>query len=165
LGMASILTVGKALATGLSVVSSFASASASKNEGERQAQIAEQQEDIATASGQRRAAEQYRRARLIQSRQKAIAAASGGGADVSVINLMGEVDREADLNARTEVFNAATQANAAGERADAARASGRNQFTAGVLGGIGAGISGASSMYENFGKQATAKPQVKSRYG
>lgn len=150
-------TIG--LVTG--IVGSVVSAGSSLLAGNQQAQAgrAQQQEadleaaQLAQTAGQERAAaqqkaiEQRRQARLAQSRNQAVAAASGGGAtDPTVLALDSSLAGEGELNALTELYQGEAKARGLEGQAAAtqyqgklARFSGR-QAMGGAFFGSGAGL-------------------------
>lgn len=163
-----LTTVAKVAALGgtvLSAAGAYRQGQEQKVQAEYQAKVDERNADQATAAGQRRAAAEYRQGKFIRSRQQAIAAASGGGTDASVIDMMTDVENETALNAQTIMSDAKNQSQGYLERANVSRVNGRNAARAGTLGAIGAGISGFSSMYERFGRPNERTSRVTSRYG
>lgn len=174
-GLATIAGLSKAagvLATVATVGSTIAGIQAEKKDAaERAAQfryqqkVEEQEADASRARGQRAAAARYRQGREIASRQKAIAAASGGGSDQSVIAMMGQTEAEVDLAARTELFNAEQQARGHEDRAVVADINARNARSSGTLSSIGVALGGISSMYDRFGRKNRSTSTTVGRYG
>lgn len=103
------------------------------------------------AAGERQANERRREAALVQSRQRAVAAASGGGAsDPSVLRLMSGVAERGELNAQTEMFNADSAATSLQNQAAALRANASQQMVAGLIGAGSTMLSGASDFMTKY---------------
>lgn len=165
-----------ALAVGglvLSAAGTISQARAAKQAGlDQQAALnyqSQQQEaaaDAERAAGQRRARERRRQGEIIASNQRAAAAAQGGGGDQSVINLMGDSDREAEIGAEMELYEAEQRARGYTTAAELSRHSGRQARDAGRRRAIGIGIGGVSSMYDRFGSQFAQSQNTSGyRYG
>jgi hypothetical protein len=133
-------------------------------EGERraaefQAQQLEQNAGQAIAASQRNAEEERRKARLLASRALAVAAASGGGAsDVTVQNIIADIEGEGTYRAMTALYQGEEKARqlsmaAAGKRYEgelAVQAS-KQKRTAYTLGGLAQMGIGAGSLYMKYG--------------
>lgn len=103
----------------VSAYSSYEEGQAANKAAKFEAEQMERNASDARAVSQREAIEQRRRAELAQSRALAVAAASGAGAlDGSVLDLMGDIGAEGDLNARTALYSG--EARGAGMDASAA---------------------------------------------
>lgn len=103
------------------------------------------------AAGERAANERRREAMLVQSRQRAVAAASGGGAaDPSVLRLMSGVAGQGELNAQTEMFNADSSATSLQNQAAALRANAAQQLVSGFIGAGTTMLSGASDWMTKY---------------
>lgn len=159
-----LATVASVGSTALGVAGAVAEGRQNKANLQYQSKIQEQQADSSRASGQRAAASRYREGKLIASRQNAIAAASGGGADDSVIDMMGDTASEVDLGARTEMFNAEQQARGYESQSDVSLTNASQAGRNGTLSALGAGFSGLSAMDARFGKKKQTAPKA-GRYG
>lgn len=109
-------------------------------------------EAIATASSE--AAEQYRQARLLQSRAIAVAAASGGSAlDPDVVDIVAGIAREGDYRARTALYGGQTRRDSFDAQAKNYRRSGRSAVLGGLLGGAGTFLNSPTgmSLFDKYG--------------
>lgn len=99
------------------------------------------------AESQREAIRAKREARYIASRAKAVAAASGGGADdPTVVDLMSGIEAEGELNALNALYSGTTKAKTYRGQAAQTRISGRQARQAGKTGAIGTLLKGVSGM-------------------
>lgn len=107
----------------------------------------EKQANEELAYSQREAEKAKREARYLQSRATAVAASSGGGAtDPTVINLIGELEEEGELNRLTALYNGEQRANAARTGATITRQRGKAYARAAKTNSYATVLSGASSM-------------------
>lgn len=98
------------------------------------------------ATGQRRAMGARRQKDLVASRAKAVAAASGGGADGgSVDAIMEGIEQQGEYNAMVEFFEGSSARNKAYAGAASRKQSGRNAMTAGF-------IRGGTSFYDTYSR-------------
>lgn len=92
------------------------------------------------------AAAKRREARLANSRNLAVAAAGGGSAgDPTVIQLMGDVEAEGQMNALTEMYKGLTRKADLLTQASVTRTQGRNARTASYIGAAGTLFDGFST--------------------
>ncbi len=111
------------------------------------------------AASQREAFETERQRDLLLSRQKAVAASSGGGAsDPTVLDLMADVDREGTYRADMVRYTGAdrasgllAQARATRMSGAAARRGGQLARTGTIIGGFGEALGSAGSMFARYG--------------
>lgn len=104
------------------------------------------------AVAQRQAIEERRKARLLESRAQAVAAASGGGAsDSTVVNLIGNIEKQGEYNALTALYNGDMQAANMKEEAGIRRKTGKAAAYAGQTQAASTILSGASSLYNKYG--------------
>jgi hypothetical protein len=155
--------------TGISALGTIAAGKHQQASLEFQQKQAEQQENEARAASQRDAEARRREGRLIQSRQRAAIAGSGGSiADASVLDLMADTAEATDLAARTDLYRGEQQARGYRDAAKVAGIDAKNAMSAAYLGAAGGLFSGVSNMYSRFGQQqkktATA-PAVALPYG
>jgi len=147
---------------------------------QRQAQAsefeAEQLEVLAgqeQATAQRRADEERRRGRILQSRALALGAASGGGAsDPTVVNIISDLAGESEYLAATRIYEGEEAARRARMGAAGARFTGETALETGTLtasnlqsAGRSAAVSTlfsgagrAASMYGRYGTIRTSAP-------
>lgn len=93
-----------------------------------------------------KAAEKAREAKLANSRNLAVAAASGAGAaDPTVLQIMGDVEAQGIHNSLTEMFKGQTRRADLLSEANARKFAGKNAQTAGYLGAAGTLVEGIST--------------------
>ena len=153
-GLSTALTAAQ---IGLGIAGTAAQASAAREQG-RQAQAqAEAEATAAEAAAQYEARKRTREGALLASRQRAIAAAQGGGADQSVLRLLGETEAETARAEAETLYQGRTQAAGARYRGQVARAQGQTTARGTILGGIGSTLGTAATAYDRFNqKQPTA---------
>lgn len=123
-------------------------------ERDNQEFIARQEEERANeelAASQRDADQARREARVAQSRQQAVAAASGGGAGIeapTIVRLMQETAGQGQINAGSALYGGQQRAAGLRDSAKGRRASGRASFLGSALGAFG---QGASGLYKAWG--------------
>lgn len=108
------------------------------------------------AAAQRKAEEERRQARLMQSRARAVGAASGGGVD---IDLFGDIEEEGEFRALSALWEGKEAAKGRRAQAAASRFEGQSARTAGFVRGGSKLLHGGStiierasrSMYEKYG--------------
>lgn len=151
-GLAPILG---AVGTGIQVLGTIQAGNDANARAQYEAKQQEMQADEAVAASQRDAAAEHRQGQQLLSQQRAAIAGSGGSlTDPSVIDLMGDTAAEANLAARTRMYQGDQQARGYNDAAKASRISGRNARTASLISAAGGLFSGVSSMYSRFGQQA-----------
>lgn len=105
------------------------------------------------ASGQRAYLDQQRQTRFVSSRAQALAAASGAGvSDPTISNLISNISGEGEYRALSSLYQGNVTAQGLQYGADATRREGSAAQTAGYLKGASTILSGATSMYEKYGK-------------
>ncbi len=151
---------------GAALASSAVSALGALSAGKAQEQQAEAEAKEIEAQSQLAARERRKEGALLESRQRAIAASQGGGADPSVLRLFGETAAETERAAATEI--AAGKGAAAGTRYRGQVAKKQSKVSAlgSILGGIGsaAGSPSAKSAFERFGGSAGGSVPTSSTY-
>ena len=132
---------------------------------DRQAEFMVRQAGQEQAVAQRTAIDEQRQGRLISSRAQAIAAASGAGAlDPTIVNILGDIDTEAEIRALTALYEGDERAS--GLRYDAAltrqaglvtaqtgRAQANMQRNQAILGAAGTLLEGGTSLAGRFGSR------------
>lgn len=99
------------------------------------------------AIAQREAEEDRRQARLMQSRARAVGAASGGGID---LELAGDIAAEGEYRALTSLWEGEEAAKGRKAQAAAARFEGKQAKKAGYLTAGKTLLSGGSSLFEKY---------------
>jgi hypothetical protein len=134
-----LMVASTAIGTVGSLVGASASASAAKDEGKAQEAMAEYHaSQLRYKAGQERASSQKaaegerRRGKLAQSRAKAVAAASGGGATApTVMDILGRLRGQGEYNAQVALYEGEEAAKGLEGQADAAIAQGKYARAAG----------------------------------
>lgn len=137
--ISAILPVIKVIGTVLSVVSSLRSASIAEAQAKSYNQIAafeaaqlEQQAQEEQAVAQRKAHENLRKSRLMQSRALAIAASSGGGAmDPTVVKIIADLAGEGSYRAGMDLYEGESRARSLKMGAQARRLEGQAGLVSG----------------------------------
>lgn len=116
---------------------------AAQQESEYRAKQLEQRAGQERATAQRQAVIEKRRGVLAQSKVQARAAASGGGAlDESVVNIMGDLEGESELNALNSLYEGEERARDDESEAIVTRYSGQQKKKAGYLAARTTALSG-----------------------
>ncbi|WP_159585915.1 hypothetical protein [Chelativorans xinjiangense] len=142
------ITLGQtlsAIGTGVGAVGTVAAGSAANQSAKFEAQQLEQKAAEERAAAQREAQQKRREGQLIQSRQQALAAASGAGAGTdapTIVKLMTDTAGAADFNARTVGFGGESRARGLLDSAKGRRASGRASLLGSTIGGFGQAARG-----------------------
>lgn len=155
-GFEIIAGLASAAGTAMSVMGSLQQGKDAQEKANYEAKVQEMQADEAVGASQRDAVAQHRQGLQMLSAQRAAFAASGGGGDPSVIDVMGDTAAEINLAKETELFKGEQQSRGYNDAAAVSRVDGERARRNGVMGAIGAGLSGFSSMYSRFGQQASA---------
>lgn len=155
---------------GLGVIGALVSAAGSiiggisaKNQAEAQAAAMEVRAGEERAGSQREAIRRSREAKLVMSRQQAVAASSGGDAsDPTVVNLMAGVAREGEYQSGAALYEGETKGRNMEYEAKLARMQGRQAMFAGFINGFSSMISGFSSFGGYGGSGPPAMPATAS---
>lgn len=104
------------------------------------------------ASSQRAAIEERRNADLVASRALAVAASSGAGAsDVTVENILGDIEKEGEYRALTALYEGEQQATGMETAAKVRKWEGKMAKRASRLQAVGTLLEAGSSMYGKYG--------------
>lgn len=144
-------TLAKAAAIGGTVLSTIGTISAANNQNaaaDFQARQLEIQGKTENALAQREAQERRRQSDLRISRAKAVAAASGGGQDYS---LLGDLEEEGELNALNSLWEGQEAAKGRQVQAASARFSGAQAKKAGSINAFSTALDGGISFYDKYG--------------
>lgn len=143
--------VGSNLGTVASGVGGLASAAgtvgaanASANADKFEAKQMEQKAKEEQAAAQREAEQKRREGTLIQSRQQALAAASGGGASgdaPTIVKLMTDTAGQAEYGAQSNLYGGRERYAGLMDSAKGKRASAKASLLGGAIGGFGQGFS------------------------
>lgn len=99
-----IAAVLSGIGTAVSTVGQIQAGNAARRSANFQAAQMNQQAGQERATAQRAAIEQRRTARLAGSRATALAAASGGATDPTILNILGDIKTEGEYNALSALF-------------------------------------------------------------
>jgi hypothetical protein len=134
------------LASAISAAGSIASGIASKNAADFQAEQQEMQGKEEFAASQREADQKRKESNYVQSRQQALAAASGGGAaDPTIVRLMTQTAQQGEMNAQTSLYVGENRKRGLFDAAKSTRLTGRANL-------IGSFLSASGDLAGGFGK-------------
>lgn len=142
---------GQVLAAGGSAISAAGSIAAGKSQAaaaEFQARQLEEQAKAERASASLEAENEAKQKKLVLSRARAVAAASGGGQD---INLLGDIEEEGTYRQMLAVWGGEERAKGRRAQAAASRYEGRQYKRAGFLEGAKTILGGGVSFLERYG--------------
>lgn len=132
----------------------LASGFAKDSEAQSEAQQLEINARQTIAASQREAYGDRMKGKFVQSRQQALAAASGATAtDPTIANLEGETGRETEYSALSKLFTGKSEGQQMQLQADMSRYQGRQALVSSGIDAIGtlAGSGGGSSMLDKYG--------------
>jgi hypothetical protein len=131
------------VSTALSAVGTVAGGVAAKNQADFQAEQQEMAGKEEFAASQREANEKRKEATYVQSRQQALAAASGGGAaDPTIVRLMTQTAQQGEMNAQTARYVGENRQRGLMDAAKASRMSGEASLFGSFFGATGDAFSG-----------------------
>lgn len=148
-----------ALSAVVGVIGSVVSAAGAIQQGQAQNQAAQFEADQQEMQGreefaaaQREADQARQEAEMVESRQQALAASSGGAAaDPTIVRLMTDTAQQGEMNAQTALYGGENRKRGLFDQAMGTRMSGRAALTGSYLGAAGALASG-------FGKFFSSQP-------
>lgn len=133
-GIETAAIVAGVIGTGLSAYGSYRQGQYQQAAYDAEAASRERQANDERAASQREAIRRSREARMVLSRQQAVAAASGGGAtDATVLDLMGDTAQEGWYQSATALFEGDARARGQLDQAAIARMKGRQAKLAGMI--------------------------------
>ena len=136
-------TIGTILGVGGTIYGGLSAASNAADEAVQMKQKGENE----FAASQRKAMEQRRQTELVLSRQRAVAAASGGAVtDPTVKAIMGRTQEAGDYNAMMDMYNGAVSRADLYKGAEAKSNEGSSSF-------IGSLFNAGSTLYSNYEKK------------
>ena len=124
----------------LGAAGTIAAGAAEKKNSDFEAKQLDKKAKEEQANAQRQAAQSQTESRLAQSRQQALAAASGGGAGSdapTIVKLMSDTAGQGQLNADTNIYTGYSRAAGLQDQAAAKRRSGKASLLGSVIGGFG----------------------------
>lgn len=135
------------IGSAISGVGAIAGGIQANEQAKAQAKAMEKKGESEYAIAQRKMMEGNRQARLAVSRQRAVAAASGGGvSDPTVESIMGKTEARGSYNALMDMYNGATIRDDLYQNAANTRAEGRGAM-------IGGFINAGSTIFDSIGKR------------
>lgn len=142
----------------LSSVGSVVGGIAQSNQLQAQADADKVKAGETRASGQREAIRRSKEAKLVMSRQQAVASASGGGAgDPTVVNLMADVGREGKYQSGVATYESETQARGLEFDAKIKKMEASQAMFAGFIGGASSLVNG----FSNFQQYSYGAPNAR----
>lgn len=151
-GLAAAKSIGAATilsATGAGIAAAGASAAGKSRQAamEYQADQLEAAGKADEASASQEAMEQARQTRLMQSRARAVGAASGGGID---LDLAGDIEEDGEYRKLTALWEGKEAAAGRRAQANASRFEGKQYRQAGKLKAANTILGGGTSLYEKY---------------
>jgi hypothetical protein len=146
--MAAAAAIAGIIGTGLQVMGSLQAGKAQQaalnfEAKQREAKAAEER-----AASQRTAIDKRHEGELVMSRQKALAAASGGGVvNPNILDLYGETAERAEYNAASEIYGGESRARGQIDQAAAARMKGKAAMKGSIFEAAGTGFSGLGKAF------------------
>ena len=144
-GLGGALSIG---GTVLSAVGAIQQGNAQKAAGEYQAKQLEAAGKAEQATAIQAANEERRQKEFAISRARTVAAASGGGQDLA---LMEDIEEDGELRAQTKIWQGNEAAAGRNAQAAAARFEGSQYKKAGFINAMSTVAKGGASFYEKFG--------------
>jgi hypothetical protein len=142
-------TILSGLGTAASAIGTIGAGTAAKNAAEYEAKQMEIKGAEERAAAQRDAQQKRREGQLVQSRQQALAAASGAGAGFdapTIVKMMTDTAGESEYNAQTAMYGGLSRATGLMDSARGRRAAGKASFLGSVIGGFGSAASGFAKL-------------------
>lgn len=175
-----ISAIASAGATALGAVGQSQAMNAQADADQRRADIEAQWTDRRAkderAAAQRGASEEVRKARLTQSRLKAVAGGSGGGQDGTVMDLWGDIEKEGQYNASQVTtageqratgmnYQAALDQWGADANARIKRSGAKSTLIGGLVGAAGQGLSGFGNYQSGMAARYGGSSAGRTGYG
>lgn len=142
-GASTAATALSALGAGIGLIGSIQQGAAANRAAKQEAAQMEAKGKEERAAAQREAMVKQREGALVESRQRALAAASGGGTtDPTVVNLMLKTAGDAAYNAATVNYGGEQRQGGLVQAASNRRKEGRASLLGSVIGGFGTALRG-----------------------
>jgi hypothetical protein len=142
--------IASAIGTGLSAAGSIYSGVQQNAAAKAEAKQLKTKGDLEYAAAQVKARETRREKDLVMSRQRAVAAASGGGvSNETVEGLMAKTEQRGEYSALLDMYNGAVMRNDLYNDAAATRASGKSALTGSIINAGSTLASGAGDIYSS----------------
>ena len=151
-----------AIAAAGTIAQGNAQLEAAKAEQKQLARMASEEQAVAT----RQAGEKAREAKLLQGRGQAVAAASGGGAtDPTVLELMGNIARDANVQTRDVLRTGQVKADDLMYRGRVGVNAAKVNRGLARLTATGQVVSGVGDAFSKYGQGLSSTPSKKSIFG
>lgn len=138
-----------AIAGVIGAIGSIQQGQAANEQAKFEAQQQEMQGKEEFAASQREADQARQEAELVQSRQQAVAASSGGGAaDPTIVRLMSDVAGQGELNAQSSIYGGESRKRGLFDQAMGTRMTGKASLLGSYFGAAGALAGGFSKAYQ-----------------
>lgn len=144
-------------ATALQVGGIIGGAKAESRELKHEAVQLDQMAGQDRASSQRAAIEQKRQSRLLASAALARGAATGGGDDPTLVNILADIEGEGELRALTALYEGEEMARSREMQANARRREAKNVKKASYLNAGATILGNAATMYSRYGGGTTGR--------
>lgn len=154
-GLAILGTVASLAGTAMSVMGGIQAGNAAEQEAKFEAAQLQRKADEERAAAQREAADKQKEGMLAQSRQQALAAASGGGAGIdspTIVKLMGDTAGQTEFNREGAMYVGENRARGYMDQAAARLASGKSAKRGSLIGAFGTAFSGLGNAAEGWSK-------------
>lgn len=148
--MADPVTILTIAATAVSAAGTLAAGGAARADADFQAKQMEARGKEEIAASQREAEETRRNSQLLQSRQQAVAAASGAGTGGSALETMLDTNDEGELQALTALYGGEMRKRGLQDQAAASRRSGKAAQVGSYFKAGSTILSGAGSAYKSY---------------
>ena len=145
-----IALAAQAVGTGLQFIGGLQAAEEEERAAAFAAKQKEQQAQQERAIAGARAREEQRKKRLLQSRQLAVAAKTGGASDPSVVKAISDVEAEAEIRTLTEQAAGETAARGLTAQAGEIRRQGAAQARARRFGAFSSLLEGAATGFTTY---------------
>lgn len=168
-GLEIIGLIGGLAGTALSAAGAIAEGNFQEAMGEAQAKASEREASEQRAASQREAIQRSREARLVLSRQQAVAAASGAGpTDTTIMGLMGEAAAAGQFNTASAIYEGESRGRALEDDAALSRFRGKQAKLASFINAgstVLSGISGFASGFRDMRQRKTTSFTPSYRFG
>lgn len=146
-GAGTLGTIGSILGAGATIYGGFKA----KEQADAVAAQMKAKGDSEFAIAQRKSMDSQERTKMVLGQQKAVAAASGGGAtDPSVMAIMGKTQQKGDYNSMIDMYNGAVSRGDMYTAADNTESEGKSKLLSSFLGA-------GSTIYGDMSRRATIK--------
>lgn len=148
--LAALPMIATVAAGGLQMIGTIQQGRAQKAAYNYQAEMDKRKGQEELAASQREAIDKRGEGDRLMSRQRAVAAASGGGVvNPTILDIFGDTAQQAEYNAQAQLYGGESRRRGALDQAALAKAKGQAAMRGSIFEGIGQGLGGLSKL--NFG--------------